>query len=230
MKRLLNETAMRCPNGRMPDTYLVFDTETSGTDPYRDAVMQYGFCVVEKRMKANRFAFIVKRPPDFIVAPGAFAVHHIDQARMQKEGIEPEVLIPEIANTLETYRKHGCLFVGHNMISFDAPFFERESKQHGCPFSFGPNEIIDTGMLVKASRLGMYFSPDDTIRSFARRVSEVRAKGIYWSLDRYCFDAFNLGGRSGIDKSAAHDASVDCELTHHLLEELRGRVEVSCAR
>ena len=225
MKRLFTETALRCPYGRMPDTYLVFDTETSGTDPYRDCVLQYGFCVVEKRKKVNRFAFIVKRPPHFVIAPAALKVHHIDQARIQKEGIEPEVLIPEIAQTLQDYRKHGCMFVGHNMISFDAPFFERESKQYGCEFNFGPNEIVDTGMLVKASRLGMYFDPTDSIRSFARKVSEVHARGIYWSLANYCFEAYALGKRSGISTDEAHDASVDCELTHHLLEVLREQTE-----
>ena len=97
MKRLFTETALRCPYGRMPDTYLVFDTETSGTDPYRDCVLQYGFCVVEKRKKVNRFAFIVKRPPHFVIAPAALKVHHIDQARIQKEGIEPEVRHARVA-------------------------------------------------------------------------------------------------------------------------------------
>jgi DNA polymerase III epsilon subunit-like protein len=224
LQRLLQETAARCPGGKLPDTYLVFDTETSGVDPYNDAILQFGFCVVSNRRMADRFAYIARRPPELRIAPEAVRVHGIDHARMQKEGVAPSELLPLVFDTMEAFRANGFLYAGHNMVSFDAPFLEREAMLFGRPFKFGDNEILDTGMLVKAARLGMYFNPSDTLRSFSRRVSEVRAKGVYWSLDRYCYDAYNLG-RSGIKKGDAHDASVDCLLTHTLLETLREQAE-----
>jgi DNA polymerase III epsilon subunit-like protein len=221
LRRLLDEIAARCPKGQLPESYLVFDTETSGVDPYNDCVLQFGFCIAHQRRVADRFGYIVKRPPNLVIAPEAVRVHGIDHARMDKEGLPPVELLNLILDTLEAFRSNGLMYVGHNMINFDAPFLERESAAIGRPFKFGPNEILDTGMLVKAARMGMYFNRDDTLRSFSKRVSEVRAKGIYWSLDRYCFDTYGLGAASGIKKEDAHDASVDCLLTHHLLERLR---------
>ncbi len=49
MKRLLAEIAKRCPGGQLPDEYLVYDTETSGTDPAKDRILQHGFCIVRGR-------------------------------------------------------------------------------------------------------------------------------------------------------------------------------------
>lgn len=224
MQRLFSEFAARCPGGALPDTYLVFDTETSGTDPAKDAILQFGFCVVQGRKAVDRFAFLCKRPGVHI-HPEAQKVHGITPERLDREGLDAAELVPHIVETLETYRRNGCMFVGHNMMSFDAPFLERECRFHGREFKFNDNEIFDTGALVKAARLGMYFDPNDTLRSFAYRVAGVRRKGCHWSLDRYCYDAYGLGERSGIKKSDAHDAGVDCFLTHHLLEALREKAE-----
>lgn len=221
LRRLLEETSVRCPQGKLPDSYLVFDTETSGLSPYSDWILQFGFCAVNARRVADCFGYIANRPPEVVIAPEAVRVHGIDRVRMDKEGLPPKELLPLIFDTLEAFRSNGLMFVGHNMINFDAPFLEREAHVIGRPFKFLPNEILDTGMLVKAARLGMYFNPSDTLRSFSKRVSEVRAKGIQWSLDRYCYDTYNLGDASGVKKGEAHDASVDCLLTHHLLDRLR---------
>ncbi len=151
---------------------------------------------------------------------GAANVHGITTERMNREGMPAKDFLPDVYETFMAYRKAGLMVVGHNMVAFDAPLLEMELRRSGFDFKFQPDEIIDTGMLVKASRLSMYFDQNDSLRDFARRVAEVRARGIYWSLDRYCYDQYDLG-RSGIRKDAAHDAANDCALTHCLLETMR---------
>jgi hypothetical protein len=107
------------------------------------------------------------------------------------------------------------------MVRFDAPFIEYEIFRSGREFKFEPNSIIDTGMIVKGAQLGMYFNKHDTLRSFAARVCEVHATGVFWALDRHCWGTYRLGERTGLRKEDAHDAGVDCLLTHHVLEAIR---------
>jgi DNA polymerase III epsilon subunit-like protein len=221
MNALLEETAKRCPAGSLPDTYMVFDTETNGTSISSSRILQYGFCCVENRKIVKKDSFLVNHGPDLDIPVGAFNVHGISVERTLAEGVPFEECVPRLVEMFESWRKRGLMFVGHNMMAFDAPLFEQECTRVKKPFKFNENEIVDTGMMVKAYQLGMSYRMNDTLRSFGKWVSGVRAKGVFWSLDRYCYEHFKLQEISGINKEDAHDAGVDCMLTHFLLERLR---------
>lgn len=209
----------------MPDTYLVIDTETSGLNPVEHRIVQMGFCYVRGREIVDKLSFIVKRPPDFKQEPKAVATHKIDRARMDAEGLPVEEFVALTVGALQQWRDSGGMFMGHNVYNFDVPFIEHEARLLGHPFKFGDNEVLDTGMLVKAGRLGVpELRNGEPLRSFYVRMSEVRATGVKWSLAGYCYDAFNLG-RFNVGREDAHDAGVDCLLTHHLFQELRKRLE-----
>lgn len=224
MNRLLNDVAKRCPGGRLPDHCLYMDTETSGTDFYKDRALQYGFAMVINRKVVNRFSQLVKRPGLFI-HPDAQKVHGIGQERLESEGVDASFFLSSAVNLLEDWRSDGFMFGGHNLMKFDAPMFELDAHLHGRDFKFGNNEVIDTGMLVKAAQLGMFMRESDSLRDFYLRVAEVRARGTYWSLDRYCFDKYDLGTRCGIDKTKAHDAEIDCVLSSGVFECVRETFE-----
>lgn len=221
MRALLTETAKRCPSGFLPDTYMVFDTETNGTNISSSRILQYGFCCVENRKIVKKDSFIVNLGPDLDIPEGAFKVHGISVKKTLDEGVPFEQCVPRLVSMFEAWRSKGLMFVGHNMMAFDAPLFEQECFRAKSPFKFHENEIVDTGMMVKADQLGMSYRVNDTLRSFGKWVSGVRARGVYWSLDRYCYDHFKLKDISGIHKEDAHDAGVDCMLAHFLLERLR---------
>lgn len=223
LTKLMHEVAHRCPEGRIPDTYLVFDTETNGTDVYTCKILQLGFCVVREGEVVDSMAFLVKRDPSLPIPEAAARVHGITHEILQAEGIEPEEIMPFVRETLEKWREEGKMIVGHNIMSFDARLLELELKLMGIPWMFGENELIDTGMLVKASRLGMFFRDEtESLRDFYRRAAEIRARGVYWSLDRYCLKAYGLE-KYGIEKDKLHDAGADCSATHFLLKELGRR-------
>jgi DNA polymerase III epsilon subunit-like protein len=220
MKELLAEVAKRCPFGRLPDNYVVFDTETTGVRPSFDYVLQYGFCFVIERRQVDSFAQIIKRRHAIPLTSRAVEIHGITPERMAYEGVDPSAVVPSITNTFEAYRQKRFMFVGHNLMAFDAPLFERECLGLGVPFQFRDDEVIDTGMLVKAAQLKLRFHPGETLGCFYRRVSGIIARGVFWSLDKHCIKTYALD-KCGVDCDKAHDAAVDCQLTHHLFEKLR---------
>lgn len=219
MQKLITEVAKRLRGGVLPDRYLVLDTETSGTSTESDSILQYGCCVVGNRKKVDAFAVLLNRG-DIFINPGAFDAHGLTAEYCKLNGLPPEEAVALIYQTVIDWRASGGLFAGHNVWNFDACRIEADFRKLGHSFKFLPDEVVDTGMLVKASRLGTVPLPNETLEAFYRRINGVRAKGVYWSLDRYCYDAYELG-TSGIAKGEAHDAGADCELTHTLLEKLR---------
>ncbi len=220
MGRILEEIAKRCPGGKLPDSLCWWDTETSGVDRYQDRALQYGFGFAHQGKLINRFSQLVRRPGLYI-HPEATKVHGITQERLDREGCDANWFVHEVTNIFSDWRRSGKMFGGHNLMAFDAPMYELESKIQNCPFKFGDNEIIDTGMIVKSAQLGMFMRDNESLRDFYIRVSEVRARGIYWSLDRHCYETFELERRTGIKKGQAHDAEIDCVLANGVLEALK---------
>ncbi len=223
LQKLLAKIALRCPGGALPSTYLVWDTETGGADIYEDRIVQFGFCFVMNGEVCDRMSFYVKRPLDFKMHPKALAAHGITVEKLQAEGLEPAEAFGIVHQLFTNWRAAGHMFMGHNVMAFDTPMFELEAKLLGLPWHFNENEQIDTGMIVKGTRLPFYINDNDSLRSYYVRVSEVVRRGLFWSLDRYCIDAYNLHAH-GVDPKAAHDASNDCYATHCLFKELNSGI------
>ena len=220
MLALLEEIAKRCPGGALPSDYLVFDTETTGVNTNNDFILQFGFSFVVNRQVFATIGQILNRR-GVAISPEAMKVNGITPARMEKEGVAVESYLPAILETFRANQAKGRMVVGHNIAAFDIPILTREAKLLSLQsIAFGPNEVLDTGCFVKAAQLGLSLNADETLMSFYKRVSVIRAKGVYWSLERHCFDAYNLS-KYGLKKENLHGADKDCEATHFLLEELR---------
>lgn len=225
MLRLMESISKRCPGGKLPGNYLVFDTETTGSSRYDDRILQVGTAIVYQGSVVASYGQILNRGSQQRIQPGAERVHGISHARMTNEGVDPAFFVPQLLDQFLQWRRQGGMFCGHNIMAFDAPFLELEAKLLGREFKFGDDEVIDTGMLVKAAQLGMFMRDDECLRSFYLRVSGVFAKGIFWSLDNHCYDTYGLEKRSGITRAQAHDAEADCKLTSALLETLKETYE-----
>jgi DNA polymerase III epsilon subunit-like protein len=216
--RLIKEIAARLPGGKLPDDYVVFDTETNGVHIATAKILQYGFCVVIRRRVALILSQLVNRP-NLVIPKEAADIHGITLEKLAQEGIPAREYVPAVADMMHRWVKEGMIVVGHNLHRFDIPLFEIESAEFGKPFKFTSDSIIDTGMLVKGSQLGMFMRERETLRSFYDRVSSVRSR-VKWSLDKHCYATYGLGS-SGVRLDDAHDAAADCRLTHWLLETLR---------
>jgi DNA polymerase III epsilon subunit-like protein len=216
--RLLNEVAKRCPGKKLPDNYFVFDTETTGVNKYSDRIVQYGYCLVINKKKECSEAQLIDRSM-IKMHPKAIEAHGITSEYMKANGIPVGEYVPTLVELMLSVRSSGGMFVGHNMMAFDVPMFEQETMLLKIPFKFKDNEVIDTGMIVKAAQLDMNFRPEESLRNFYLRISEIRSR-VKWSLAGYCFDTFELE-KSGVSRDKAHDAGSDCVLTHYLFEKLR---------
>jgi DNA polymerase III epsilon subunit-like protein len=218
LAEMVAEIARRCPGGELPKNYVVLDLETSGLDPHTNVGLQYGLLFVKDNTTIDCVTTLLRYPESVPISPDATAVHGFDHARLAKEGIPPEEAIPAIVKMLKDATANGWMFLGHNISAFDRWIIERDARQYGEAFIFGPNSIIDTGMLVKASQLdNIPFNQDDTLEAFYDRIRDIRVR-IKWSLSGYCYDRFKLG-RYGVGKDEAHDAGVDCKLVHYLYRE-----------
>ena len=230
LQRLAQTVAARCPNKELPSSYLVVDIETSGfhwqreKDP--DVVVQIGFSAVRGREVVKNDAFYIKRPPG-TMSQEASEVTGITDEILMEQGIEPSEIYPYFVHLLELYRSSGCMFMGHNMISFDAPFLAADFSRQQIPFQFRQGEYIDTGMLFKASQLRTLPGPHEDLHRFFTRIKNTRSR-VKWKLTT-AIERLNLHIKHGIDLTKAHDAGFDCWMTHLLFEELRSLAEGSAS-
>jgi len=221
--KLVHAIAARCPNGVLPEDYLVIDVETTGL-PDRSGreeyVTQFGYAVVERRKVTDNYCTLLKTPPGWI-NPEASRVTGITDEMIQRDGEDPVVFYRRLIDLFALYRASNCMFVGHNAAKFDAPFIEADFEHNGLDFKFRPDEIIDTGMMFKASQLFVAPADNEGLSQFFTRVSNVRSRA-RWNL-AYTMKTLGLDMTYDIDLSKAHDAAFDCKMTHYLLENLRQR-------
>jgi DNA polymerase III epsilon subunit-like protein len=222
---VLREIEKRCPNQKLPKSYMVFDTETSGTSPVHDKVLEWGWAAVINTV-LHRYGSLYVCHTKVDIHPEATEVHGLTAEFLKEAGIPNEDALDVMLDGLNTNRKCGNMFVGHNAFKFDAEFLLKHTKEIGQPWKFEPNEILDTGIIVKAAKLNENMRSDENLSQFYSRIGQVYST-VKWSLDRYCYAAYELGSRSGIDRSKAHNAGVDCALTHYLLETMREKCPLS---
>jgi len=217
--------AARCPGGKLPDNYLVLDFETTGFSPTASRVLSIGYAAVRSRAVANQpVEHLVKHAEEVENPPGAFAVNKITRQMMLDKGVPHKDLFGLLVEMLMSMRAGRGMVMGHNFAAFDAEFLINEARRAGIMFQFLPNEILDTGILVKAHQLHESIAPGEDLRQFYARISNISSR-VKWGLD-YCYVPF------GLDKllpprGQAHGAGDDCLRTHYVFERLRCMSEVT---
>lgn len=217
--RLIKEISRRCIAGKLPDSYLVLDIETTGFSwKSGDVVVQLGYAAVRDRQVVDSGGFYLD-PGEREMSAGAAEVTGLETDFLRSVGLKREAAYQQLLPLLQLYRSGRCMFVGHNFQKFDGPFLDHEFSEAGIDFQFVPGEVIDTGMFFKAASLNTLPAVDETLSDFFYRIAETRSR-VKWNL-AYAIQHFEVDKRADIDLSKAHDAGVDCRLTHLLLEELR---------
>lgn len=233
--------------GRLPDTYLVFDIETSGFSPEAgDVILQVGHCLVVDGAVADRRSVLLDwTKTDGLVAPphpvtlaervrktgeqirAGGKAFHTDWERCRAEGEAPAPILEAYREWFGDCNQSQAFLVTHNGYAFDCRFFEHHFQSYlpvdplGVPFQFADNNILDTGCLLKAAQLAMTPAPHETLRAFFARVANRRAKGVRWSLNEYAVPLFGLGQAGELSDAQAHDAGYDSYVTHLLLSRMR---------
>jgi len=224
LQQLMPELARRCPDGRLPDSYLVVDVETSGfrhspSDPRvkPDVVVQLGYAVVRDRKLVECTDILLKRPPGTMSA-GASRVTGITD-EILADGVEPALVYEQFVELCNVFRGAKMMFIGHNMIFFDAPFIAADSARCGHPFKFAAGEILDSGVIYKAGQMRVIPNARENLHTFMLRVANTHSR-VKWNLT-LAIQSLGIDKANGLDMSKAHAAGFDCQVTHLLIEELR---------
>lgn len=223
LRNLMQAVGARCQHKHLPDTYLVVDVETSGfqgsinPNSRPACVVQFGVAAVRGRQVTRRDAYFIQRSPG-TMQPGATKANRITDD-MLVNGTPPEIFYPRLINLLETFRGDRCPFVGHNVVGFDRKFINMDIAQHGFDFEIKPHEVVDTGLIYKASRMGVEPRADELLSRFFERIAATRSS-IKWNLV-LTMQELHLDTKFELDLDEAHDAGFDCYMTHLLFEELR---------
>jgi DNA polymerase III epsilon subunit-like protein len=135
-------------------------------------------------------------------------------------GVEEAEAMKIVTDLVTSYAKQYYPIVGQNFVRFDCPFIEYTCARVGMPFQFPSSKLIDTGILIKSSILGRRIGKDETCKTFYTRVSNERAKGVYFALERFAIPYWSMDVKYGIDITKAHDAGYDCYVTSLVMTEL----------
>lgn len=223
LRQLMDEINNRWPGNSLPTSYLVIDIETSGFPGSKNpndteaCVVQFGYAAVRDKELVQREAHYLKHPPG-TMQPDAERLTGITD-EMLATGEEPHKFYTKMAKLYKLYADNKLPIVGHNLINFDVPFIGADMNRFDIPQLFDKNLLVDTGMLYKASRLGMAPCEDETLLQFFQRVGETRSR-VKWNLS-HAIQRLQIDKKYDLDLTAAHDAGYDCYMTHLLLEELR---------
>jgi len=223
LQQLMLDIAARCPNGKLPSDYLVIDLETSGLqfNPKQgkpDVIVQVGYAAVSNGNIVSSNAHYLRRAAG-TMSSEASRVTRITDGMLQQFGEPPMEFYDRFLKLLNMYVENKCMIVGHNVVSFDAPFLIAELGRSGVDFSFAENGIIDTGCLFKAVQVGVRPGPTETLDKFLHRIRYIRSR-VKWNL-AYSVHALDLDRKFNLDLEEAHDAGFDCYMTHLLFEELK---------
>lgn len=127
---------------------LVFDTETSGLPPksYVSIMETYQWPYIlqlawilydtEKNLIIDKFDNFIKIDSNFIIDPKSIEVHKITQEKLQKKGIDINIVLDKFNIILN----QADIIVGHNLI-FDKNMIHVECIRNNIPINFIRNGI-----------------------------------------------------------------------------------------
>lgn len=123
------------------DAMMVFDTETTGTNPKEDRVVELGVA----RFDGPRVRRFPRRlNPDRPIPPEASAVHGIH---------DPDVAscprFAQVAGGFFDFLDSGAVLVGYNAHGYDIPIINAELARCGHPGRLYPAQVLDVLVFVR---------------------------------------------------------------------------------
>lgn len=207
---------------KYPDSYVVWDLETTGFSPTSCKILEIACLMVENGKEVGAYSALLNHK-GLEIPEDAFKVHGISSKMCEMEGKDPEVVLFDVLNIFAKYEAH----LTHNGIKFDVPFMIEFIKQSSALKNLGPeaeqvaidflnHKAMDTAVLAKAKKLNMTRYHDENFKEFAERVMNFRAYGVKYNLGVMCDEL-------GIDRSKVtqHRAVADVFLTNEIYKVLK---------
>ena len=253
LQRALESKEMKVPPNR-----LVLDLETTGLTPYDNFIWQVGLRAmingaaqsergevfylayppetlkkatfeINRRMACQQDMSDSAQTPDERVQAGQYykaEQEFIDE--VTHNGKDPKTVLQHVADVISTYVNAGWFLCGQNFTRFDLVWLDWHFKNYGIKCDLPHERLIDTGILIKAAQLNLIQLPHESCKTFYMRAANVRAKGVFYSLERFAVNYWGLTDKLKLDVSKeAHNAGFDAWLTDMILHELINEVLAS---
>lgn len=188
-----------------PNTYVIFDIETTGFVGTTDKCTEIAAIKVVEGKKIAEFNVLLNW--DIPIPEKITEITGITKDLLDKEGITPARAITEFLNFISGAET----VIGHNVLRFDIPFLH---GNFGFPAIMDlMNKCIDTAAIFKARQLKMLVPEHGTLQ-FMKDILNARHP-VKYSVDTCCIEF-------KIDKSKVtqHRALGDCILTNEIYKNL----------
>lgn len=201
-----------------PNTYCVFDTETTGLDTDTCQVLELAVKKVENGIAVETKEWLV-RPHEFTeVSKQITEITGIDTAMIEKKGRIENAVWQEFKSFVG-----NSPLVGHNIYRYDIPVVNQRLRAM-CAYTtddmLDHHNAIDTAAIFKGQKIReKSFLPErlweEAYAEYMMRVMDIKVYGLKFNLSHVCQEL-------GIDVSdlKAHRAAADVEMTDRVYRKL----------
>jgi len=226
----------------LPEAYLCFDTEYTGSDPQMDVILEVGHTMVEGTTVVDQASHVL----NWYAYPGIskpwldYKLAHMratlgerwrfNREFMETHGKNPLDILRFYHKLFETWNSRDFCFVAQNGQQADEKLLQGNfSRYINKPFELPGNRYFDTGVIFKATQIyrtmehlrqAVLPTKDDTLTSYFLRVAKLRMKGVHWSLPTI-LEHYDLIKRQNLDLKQYHSAGFDSGCLHWIMEEYR---------
>lgn len=178
--------------------YAVMDIETGGFSKTKNPICEICIIILNNKMKVmEKYNTLIKDyiPEGGIYTKDAENVHGITQQEIRTNGTDAKEVITHIITMFKKYTPHWTkrpILVGHNMITFDAPYVASMFEFFNKDFYKTVNTYIADTMWIARDKWGHIEKPNHQLRT--------------------CCD------EAGIELLNAHRAEADTEATMKLFK------------
>jgi len=190
--------------------YVFYDTETTGTDPAFDQIIQFAAVLTDDQLnELDRFDIRCRLLPYVVPSPAAMLVNRTS-VRDLTDPTRPShyEMIRQIREKLLSWSP--AMFIGFNSLGFDEHAVRQAFYQ-----TLHPIYLTNTGANARCDALRLAHAAS----MFAPRAISIPIT----DADRPTFRLDRLARENGFHHEQAHDALADVEATIHLCRLIRSR-------
>lgn len=166
---------------KYPNSYVVWDLETSGLDPKTCKILEIGCMVVDEGKTVLERSWLLNH--GIQLSEEITNITGIDNALIDKEGLDPKAVMHEFFAILQPKGKPTPDNLTHNGIRFDIPFLVEQSRQMYQTTEGRIAELeqslfshaIDSAVFVKAGKMSLERYWNESFREYADRVMAIKA-------------------------------------------------------
>lgn len=197
---------------KFPDSYIVWDLETSGLSPVTDKILEIGAIGVNKHFDLEKKSWLINHGIE--VSQKITEITGITNEEIKEKGLPPEQALSEF---FDFFRKYGPANLTHNGYRFDINFLYNAVDDHRKKWIdvWVKKNFIDTAVLFKARQLGEKQWWNESFTEFSKRIMNKKIRGLKFNV-AYCCDALQID----TTKIQLHRALADCEMTYQIYKKI----------